>query len=116
MCYSRFVMQALLEQTRLRLAHLVKINQLLASAVEPEDLIGVILDTAMRLFAAEGGAIALIDEVERQLVFANVLGGEGAYLEDFRLALGQGVIGWVAQTGQGVVCNDVALDPRFFGG
>jgi Nif-specific regulatory protein len=108
-------MPAPLEQTRLRLAHLMKINQLLASAIEPEELIGVILDTAIRLFAAEGGAIALIDDLERRLVFVNVLGGGGAHLENFRLALGQGIMGWVAQMGQGVVCNDVTQEPRFFG-
>src|SRR5712692_6957425 len=39
-----------------------------------------------------------------------------AKVEEFRVALGQGISGWVAQTGQGVVCNDVAHDPRFFGG
>jgi Nif-specific regulatory protein len=32
------------------------------------------------------------------------------------VALGQGIGGWVAQTGEGVICNDVAQDPRFFGG
>jgi GAF domain-containing protein len=105
-----------LEQTRARLASLVKINQLLATAVEPEDLITIVLDAAMHLFTAEGGAVVLIDEVEQQLVFVNVRGGGVANIEDFRLALGQGIIGWVAKTGQGVVCSDVSQDPRFFGG
>jgi Nif-specific regulatory protein len=34
---------------------------------------------------------------------------------EIRLPLGQGIIGLVAQTGQGVVSNDVSQDPRFFG-
>jgi CheY-like chemotaxis protein len=37
------------------------------------------------------------------------------YSSDLRLPAGQGVAGWVAQTGQGVIIADVALDPRFFG-
>lgn len=100
-------------QPQARLDRLVEINQLLMSAVEPDDLLQVILESTLRLFSAAGCSIALIDETERQLAFAFVLGG--APVEQLRIELGQGFIGWVAQTGQGVVCNDVAHDSRFFG-
>jgi Nif-specific regulatory protein len=106
-------MQAQLEQAKLRLESLIEINQLLMSTVEPDDLLKAILESAIRIFSVEGCTVALIDEIERQLVFAFVVGG--AKVEEFRLELGQGIAGWVAQTGQGVVCNDVLQDPRFFG-
>ena len=106
-------MQAQLEQTRSRLESLIEINQLLMSTVEPDDLLKVILESAVRIFSVEGCSIALIDEMERQLAFAFVVGG--AKVEEFRLELGQGIAGWVAQKDQGVVCNDVSQDPRFFG-
>src|SRR5262245_11085535 len=101
-------MATLLEQTRERLASLIKVSQLLTGAVEPEELIATVLDSAMQLFAAEGGAVALIDDAEQQLAFVTVRGGGVPKIADFRLTLGQGIIGWVAQTGQGVVCNDVS--------
>lgn len=34
-------------------------------------------------------------------------------MEEFRLPLGQGIVGWVAEKGEGVIANDVAQDPRF---
>jgi Nif-specific regulatory protein len=47
-------------------------------------------------------------------MFALTMGG--AKVEEFRIALGQGIAGWVAQTGEGIVCQDVTQDPRWFDG
>ena len=107
-------MHAELDQTRLRLQILVETNQLLMSTVEPDDLIQVILESAMHLFSLEGSSLALIDKTEQKLVFAVILGK--TKLEEFRIELGQGIAGCVAQSGQGVVCNDASQDPRFFPG
>ncbi len=103
-----------LEQTQLRLQSLIEINQLLMSTVEPEEVLLVVLGSALRLFEAEGCSLALLDESSQQLAFVAMVGP--AKVEEFRVALGQGIAGWVAQTGEGVVCNDVAHDPRFFRG
>jgi Nif-specific regulatory protein len=107
-------MQDQLEQIRTRLTSLIEINQLLMSTVEPDELLKVILTAAIRLFAVEGCSIGLIDDSRQQLAFALTAGG--ASIEEFRIALGQGIAGWVAQTGQGVVCPDVSKDTRWFGG
>ncbi|MCS6924582.1 MAG: sigma 54-interacting transcriptional regulator [Candidatus Binatia bacterium] len=96
-----------------RLTRLVEINQLLMNTMDPNELLQAILASALQLFSAAGCSIALIDDTAQQLRFAFVLGG--ARVEEFRIRLGQGLIGWVAQTGQGVVSNDVTQDPRFFG-
>lgn len=103
-----------LEQTQLRLQSLIEINQLLMSTVEPDEVLLVVLESALRLFETEGCSLALLDEASQQLAFVKMAGP--ATVEEFRVALGQGIAGWVAQTGEGVVCNDVARDPRFFGG
>ena len=84
------------------------------SAVEPERVVAVILEAATQLFEAEGCSLALLDDVRQQLAFVVMAGP--AQVDEFRVALGQGIGGWVAQTGEGVVCNDVAQDARFFGG
>jgi Nif-specific regulatory protein len=101
------------EQARGRLASLIEATRRLVGATEPEESLRIILETAVRLFAADACSIALLDEASRQLSFTFVLGG--ARVEEFRIPLGQGIIGWVAAHGQGVVCNDVSQDPRFFG-
>ena len=103
-----------LAQTQQRLQSLTEISELLMSAVEPERVVEVILEAALQLFEAEGCSLALLDDVRQQLAYVIMAGP--AQVEEFRVALGQGIGGWVAQTGEGVVCNDVAQDPRFFRG
>ena len=101
-------------QSQQRLQSLTEISALLMSAVEPERVVAVILEAATQLFEAEGCSLALLDDVRQQLAFVVMAGP--AQVDEFRVALGQGIGGWVAQTGEGVVCNDVAQDARFFGG
>jgi Nif-specific regulatory protein len=107
-------MRAPHEKARTRLESLIEINQLMMSTVEPTELVKVIIDSAMRLFEAEACSIAVIDESDGQLVFAFSTGG--AEVGSFRMKIGQGVIGWVAQTGEGVIVQDVSKDARFFSG
>src|SRR5262245_44325286 len=102
------------EQTQLWLQNLIEINQLLMSAVEPDEVLPVVLEAALRLFEVEGCSLALLDDTTQELAFV-VMAGQ-AKVEEFRIALGQGIAGWVVQTGQGVVCNDVSQDTRFFQG
>jgi Nif-specific regulatory protein len=107
-------MRRSLEQIQQRLESLIEINRLLISTVETEEVLTVILEAAIRLFEAEGCSLALRDETAQELAFVVMAGP--ATVEEFRVAFGQGIAGWVAQTGQGVVCNDVSQDPRFFSG
>ncbi len=102
------------EQARLRLDSLIEISQMLMSAVEPDEVLRVILNAAVRLFAAEASSIALLDPDDQKLAFAFSAGE--ASVGEFRIDLGQGIAGWVAQTGTGTICNDVSQDARFFDG
>jgi Nif-specific regulatory protein len=107
-------MHTLHTQTQRRLESLIELNQLLLSTAEPEETLAAILEAAIRLFEVQGCSLALRDDTAQQLAFVAMAGP--AKVEEFRVALGQGIAGWVAQTGEAVVCNDVSQDPRFFGG
>ena len=108
--------------TSLRMKHtierkieaLVEVNHLLARTVDPDDTLRVLLSSTNQLFATQRTSVAFIDETQERLTFTTVVGG--GQIEQFQLKLGQGIIGWVAQTGRGVVCNDASHDPRFSGG
>src|SRR3989337_1042966 len=106
-------MTSYIDQNRLRLEGLIEINQSLLSSVEPEASLRIILNSAIRLFPSEACSIAVVDEDKRQLVFA-FMAGE-TMVEEFPIQVGQGIAGWVAQTGEGGLCNDVSMGPRFFG-
>jgi Nif-specific regulatory protein len=102
------------EDAQTRLESLIEINRLMLSVIEPSELVKVIINSARRLFSAEACSIAVIDEEAHQLVF--VISAGGAEVGDFRIKIGQGIVGWVAQTGEPVICRDTATDPRFFSG
>lgn len=97
-----------------RLAALIDINRELMGALSPDELLRLLISSAMSLFSATGCSIALIASDEQELVFP-AIGGE-LEGEEIRLPLGCGVIGWVAERGEPTVVNDVARDPRFFAG
>ena len=97
-----------------RLQSLLDLMHLVMHAVDPDEVLTAILTAARRLFEADGCSLALLDPTTHELVFVTMVGP--AQVDAFRLPLGQGIAGWVAQTGHGVVCNDVTQDARFFRG
>ena len=97
-----------------KIAGLVEVNQRLAKTVDQEDALRVLLESTNQLFSSEGASVAFLDGVRECLTFTIAVGG--ARIEQHQLKLGQGIIGWVAQTDRGAVCNDVTGDPRFFNG
>src|SRR5262245_5720827 len=106
MWYMYRAMQIQGDRLQTRFSTLLEATQRLMGLTAPEELLQVILESVLRLFAAEACSVALIDETEQELAFAFTLGG--AKMQEVRLPLGQGIIGWVAENGEGVVSNDVS--------
>lgn len=76
-------------------------------------LLQAIVEVARAIFGARAASIMLLDETAGQLVFEAVTGeGEGT-LVGRRIRSDTGIAGWVAQSGQPLVVEDVAADPRF---
>ncbi len=107
-------METSYDQAQARLTSLIEINQLLMSTVDPEEVLQVILSSALQLFGVEGCSLGLLDDTGQHLAFVVMEGP--AQIDAFRVPLGQGIAGWVAQTGEGVISNDVSRDSRWFGG
>jgi signal transduction protein with GAF and PtsI domain len=72
-----------------RLQSLLEITHLLMSAVDPDEVLTVILTAALRLCDAEGCSLALLDPTGQELAFVAMAGP--AKVEGFRIAVGQGV-------------------------
>ena len=96
-----------------RLAALLEINRQLAAEVNLDHLLELILTTARDLVGAEGASILLIDPATQLLEFKLALGPDSDSLKEVRLKPGEGIAGWVVQTGQGALVRDVGQDPRF---
>lgn len=91
--------------------------QKIITRLTPETDVIVLLDdvlaSALTAVGASDGSLLLVDEETDELVFAVVHGAARESLTGFRLALGEGIAGWVAQNRKPVVLEDVRSDPRF---
>lgn len=72
------------------------------------------IEAAARLLDAETGSLLLIDPETQDLYFEVALGEKGDSLKTIRLKKGQGIAGWVAETGEPALVHDASSDPRFF--
>jgi GAF domain-containing protein len=76
-------------------------------------LLQAIVEVARAIFGARAASIMLLDEHTAELVFEAVTGEGEDTLVGRRIPSGTGIAGWVAQSGQPLVVEDVARDPRF---
>jgi GAF domain-containing protein len=98
------------------LAELGELATSLGPAVRPagtEELLRSLTETARRLFGAAACSLALLTDDDSELLYT-VAAGEGAQdVTGMRIPAGQGIAGWVVQSGQPIAISDVASDPRF---
>ncbi len=95
---------------------LIRINSIINSTHSNLDkLLNTIMRTAEKVMHAQTSSLMLIDEETNELVFEVARGSKGKSLKQkFRLKMGQGIAGWVAQEGKAVVVPDTEKDPRFY--
>ena len=76
-------------------------------------LLHAIVEVARAIFAARAASIMLLDDSTGELVFEAVAGEGEEVLIGHRIPAGVGIAGWVAESGQPLVVEDVSADPRF---
>lgn len=92
---------------------LLNANRILASTLELNDLLQIVLKLAAQVVEAETASILLLDEKTNELVFDVALGEVEKKLKTIRLKLGEGIAGWVAKENQPLIVNDPSNDLRW---
>ncbi len=93
-----------------RLRDLVEISKRINSSLEPAALYESILEVARQQIGVGRGTLYFVDE-KRSELWAKISSDPG--IDEIRLAIGQGIAGAVAATGEPVLLDDVQTDPRF---
>ena len=93
-----------------QLQFLVEASQVLNSTLNLGDLLDLILNLACKETNADRGSVFLVDQ-DRREVWTIV--AHGLEEQEIRLAFGQGVAGYVAQTGQTLNIDDAYSSPNF---
>ena len=105
---------AVVERQIYNLTKLVNINSMINSTLDMGRLLTVIMETIKDMMETEASTLLLYDEKNNDLVFKVALGEAGKELtERYRVKLGQGIAGWVAETRKPIFINDVYSDRRF---
>ena len=92
---------------------LIEINTLINSNYQDINvLLTHIVRSAMQLCGGEASSLLLTDEERKALYFEVALGSRGREVKKFRVKMGEGIAGWVAQNNKSIIVNDVANDKR----
>jgi sigma-B regulation protein RsbU (phosphoserine phosphatase) len=104
----------ILLQRRVRQAQvLFDISMLLNSTLKRREQLELIMNTAKQVLPVEAASVILVDPKTDELFFELAQGAKGEEIREIRLKSGEGIAGYVAQTGQSVIVNDTANDPRW---
>lgn len=108
----------LYEGERKRVAQLKAIGEVgrhIASTLDQDELLHRVVDSLVDVFVYYYANILLVDADVGELVLCASAGHTGRIYEGLRLKIGQqGITGWVAQTGEPLLVNDVTKDPRYY--
>ena len=70
------------------------------------------LSIVMEAVGPDAASLLLIDKISGMLYFAAVKGSKAEQLKKYKLALGEGIAGWVAQSGKPIITPDAQKDKR----
>jgi signal transduction protein with GAF and PtsI domain len=96
------------------ISRLKEISTWVSSVFDPDDLLELIIDTATRMVRAKASSLLLLDKKTKKLRFKVATGAKGMEIMQFEFNLGQGIAGYVAETGEPLLIPDVTKDPRWY--
>ncbi|HER23864.1 MAG TPA: GAF domain-containing protein [Candidatus Atribacteria bacterium] len=102
-----------LKRQVLQLDALNKISLELTRTTDLDGLLNKIIKYAAILVKAEAASILLLDKEKNELYFKVSLGKKSQEIKKYRVKVGEGIAGWVAEKGESLIVNDVTQDTRW---
>jgi len=91
------------------------IAKALTSTLQLDQVLKTIMEKVNELMSPDTWSLLLVDADTNELYFQVATGVAAEKLKDVRVRVGEGIAGWVAQTGEAAIVPDVKADPRFSG-
>jgi hypothetical protein len=101
-----------LQNLYLKLNSLVDVTKHFRDTIYLDVLLKSVVKSATELLRTEAGSLLLFDE-KGDLRFKVLHGESGQFIREKAVLPGEGISGWVAQTGMPAIVNNVSEDPRF---
>lgn len=97
------------------LTSLIDVTSIITSTLDLEELMNLVMEKAQEVMHAEASSIMLVNEESGMLECQIALGSVQEKIKDkIQLKMGQGIAGWVAESGEEIIVPDVKKDNRFF--
>jgi NtrC-family two-component system sensor histidine kinase KinB len=104
-------------QQRLReLTFLQQTSQVITATLDLDSVLESLMAQVRDYFQVAAASVALMDEETGELVFQVAVGEANSEVIGLRMAPGQGIAGWVVQTGQSALVPVARSDERFYSG
>jgi len=97
----------------LQLNALNNISLELTQTTDLDALLNKIIEYAAIIVKAEAASILLLDKKKNELYFKASLGKKSKELKKYKVKVGEGIAGWVAEKGKSLIVDNVAKDKRW---
>jgi len=97
----------------LQLNALNKISSELTRTTDLDVLLNKIIEYAAMIVKAEAASILLLDKINQELYFKASLGKKSREIKKYKVKVGEGIAGWVAEKGKSLIVDDVTKDFRW---
>lgn len=102
-----------LERDLFRLKVAYSVNEDIASANGFEDTLNLLVDKISQVMSVEIVSFMLVSKNKSELIMRLAKGLDKKVIENEKVKLGEGVSGWVAETGEPLLIKDISKDSRF---
>ncbi|MBN1848367.1 MAG: sigma 54-interacting transcriptional regulator [Deltaproteobacteria bacterium] len=90
-----------------------EISTWLNSVLDLDQLLELIIDSATRMMQAKASSLLLLDQKTGKLYFKIATGEKKEEVRKYEINMGEGIAGYVAETGEPLLIPDVSKDPRW---
>jgi Nif-specific regulatory protein len=94
--------------------HLKEISSWVSSVQDLDRLLELIIESASQVVQAKAASLMLVEPKTNTLFFQVATGDKKDEVKEYRVKMGQGIAGHVAQTGEPLLIAHVADDPRWY--
>ena len=91
---------------------LEKVGDITSKNFDFNKILDKFLTIAMNAVNSDAASLLLVDKISGLLYFAAVKGSKAEQLKKYKLAIGEGIVGWVAQSGKPLITPDAQKDKR----
>jgi NtrC-family two-component system sensor histidine kinase KinB len=88
-------------------------SQVLTATLDLDGILRSLMDQVVRFFGVEAASVALLEEEGDSVCFRVAVGKAADQVVGMRLAVGQGIAGWVVQAGETAIVPSAHADSRF---